>query len=148
MKNLFIEILSSFFYIGYLPASGTFATVASFFLVVLLYQLNIFFRIFIILFFIISGIYFSGSAESIFKNKDDKRIVIDEIVGFLIAMLGFYPTFLNLILCFLLFRFFDISKFFVLNKLQKLPYGVGIMFDDILAGFFANVILKFILFFF
>ena len=45
------------------------------------------------------------------------------------------------IIGFILFRIFDISKPFFINKLQNLPGGIGIMIDDIMAGLFTRIII-------
>ena len=41
---------------------------------------------------------------------------------------------------FLLFRFFDITKFLGINKIEKLNGSLGIMLDDIVAGFYTLII--------
>ena len=43
----------------------------------------------------------------------------------------------SLLLSFLLFRFFDITKIGPIKKFEKLPDGFGIMTDDLVAGLFA-----------
>jgi len=43
---------------------------------------------------------------------------------------------------FLLFRFFDILKPWPIRKLEKLPAGWGVLFDDVLAGTYAAVVLQ------
>ncbi len=47
--------------------------------------------------------------------------------------------FLSLLLSFVLFRFFDITKIGPIKKFENLPNGIGIMADDIVAGLFALV---------
>ena len=47
--------------------------------------------------------------------------------------------FLSLLLSFILFRFFDITKIGPIKKFENLPNGIGIMADDIVAGLFALV---------
>ena len=46
------------------------------------------------------------------------------------------------IAAFFLFRFFDILKPFPVNKSEPLPRGIGIMTDDVLAGFYALAVLQ------
>jgi phosphatidylglycerophosphatase A len=74
-------------------------------------------------------------------RKDDQRIVIDEIVGFQVAMLPVAITELNICAAFVLFRIFDIWKPFPVNKLQDLPGGLGVVMDDVGAGIYAGVIM-------
>ena len=71
--------------------------------------------------------------------------MVDEISGQFIAILGCVHSenstyiFLSLLLSFILFRFFDITKIGPIKKFEKLPNGFGIMTDDIVAGLFAFV---------
>ena len=52
---------------------------------------------------------------------------------------------INIILGFILFRFFDILKPYPINISQKLPNGWGVMIDDVLAAIYANIALRLIL---
>jgi len=79
----------------------------------------------------------STAAEEIYGKKDDGRIVIDEVVGFLVAMLWAPHNLRALAVGFLLFRFFDIVKPPPARKLQDLRGGTGIVIDDLLAGVYA-----------
>jgi phosphatidylglycerophosphatase A len=49
-----------------------------------------------------------------------------------------------MIVGFLLFRAFDIFKPYPIKQLQDLPAGLGVMFDDIVAGIYAAVVLSFL----
>jgi phosphatidylglycerophosphatase A len=64
------------------------------------------------------------------KPKDPQFIVIDEIVGFLLANFLAPLNLTALLWSFALFRFFDISKIFPANRLEQLPHGAGIVLDD------------------
>jgi phosphatidylglycerophosphatase A len=46
-----------------------------------------------------------------------------------------------------LFRFFDIRKPLLIRKLEVLPGGWGVMFDDVLAGIYSNLILQVVFYF-
>jgi len=76
---------------------------------------------------------------------DDKRIVIDEFAGVLIAI-GLFgnlkeDTFIKIFLAFAAFRLFDIWKPSVIGKIdEKAPGGLGVMGDDILAGIFGGIL--------
>ena len=103
-----------------------------------------FYLIFLIIFIIIS--YFLCEAHlKLYNAKDPKEVVIDEISGQFIAILGCVQSekstyiFLSLLLSFILFRFFDISKIGPIKKFENLPTGIGIMADDIVAGLFAFI---------
>ncbi len=77
-----------------------------------------------------------------FQNEDPSEIVIDELVGSLVTFYGVSFSASSLILGFLLFRFFDISKVWPINMVEKFGGPTGIMLDDIIAGIFSNLILK------
>jgi len=86
--------------------------------------------------------YVSHQAERIFDEKDPPRVVIDEIVGFQWTMFLVVPTFLHILVGFLLFRFLDILKVFPAGYFQRrLPGGVGIVMDDVVAGMYCNIAL-------
>jgi phosphatidylglycerophosphatase A len=75
-------------------------------------------------------------------GDDPKQIVIDEMVGVWIAILGLSLTVPNLIIGFVLFRFFDIAKPLGIRQLEKIKGGWGVMLDDVLAGVYANIVLQ------
>ena len=82
-------------------------------------------------------------------NRDPGYAVIDEVCGIFVGASIIYSFGLVspfAILCnFLLFRFFDILKPFPIRNFEKImkhreqTVGIGIMFDDVLAGIFAAV---------
>ena len=94
---------------------------------------------------LIAGVWISGVCEKILGGKDHRRIVIDEVGGFLVGMIAlpFSPFFL--VVGFLLFRLFDIIKPFRIRRLQSLPGGLGIVADDVAAGLLTNLFLRIII---
>ena len=77
-------------------------------------------------------------------RKDPGKVVVDEVAGQMIAL---FPLTLfarwstaAVILSFILFRFFDIVKPYPANRLQDLDGGMGIMFDDLVAGVYGAVV--------
>ena len=71
-------------------------------------------------------------------EKDPQMIVWDEVAGFYIAMIAFPFEWGYLLAAFFLFRSFDILKPYPISWAdKKLKGGLGIMLDDILAGFAA-----------
>ena len=93
--------------------------------------------------FFFLSVWISENAEIFFGKKDDQRIVIDEMMGFLITMLWVPKTILFVIVGFFLFRFFDILKPFPIRRLEKrLKGGFGVVLDDVMAGVYANIILQ------
>ena len=77
------------------------------------------------------------------ESKDPSFVVIDEFAGMWIALIISDQLFL-IIMSFLLFRFFDITKFLGINKIEKLNGSLGIMLDDIVAGIYTLIIIFFI----
>lgn len=74
-------------------------------------------------------------------GKDPSCVVIDEVVGIQIALVGATPTLMGVAAAFVLFRIFDIAKPFPIHRLQSLPGGWGIVADDALAGVYTRVVL-------
>jgi phosphatidylglycerophosphatase A len=80
--------------------------------------------------------------------KDPGSIVFDEILGMAITlfMIPLDPPRVGVFLAgFLLFRLFDVTKPPPIKRLERLPDGLGVMADDCLAGVFANLCLRLIL---
>ena len=74
-------------------------------------------------------------------GKDPQKVVIDEVIGLWITMLFVPFTLLNLLIAFILFRFFDIAKPLGIRKMENLGGGLGVMADDMLAGIYGNITL-------
>ncbi|MGY0037000.1 phosphatidylglycerophosphatase A family protein [Pedobacter sp. NJ-S-72] len=87
------------------------------------------------------GIWSGNIVEEIW-GKDHNRVVIDEVVGMCITLLWIPVTPVNILIGLILFRFFDIVKPLFIRRLENLPGGWGVMFDDILAGIYANILLQ------
>lgn len=86
-------------------------------------------------------------AEIITGQKDDSSIVIDEIAGMAVTLAQIPLTGWAVLVGFLLFRFFDITKVFPAKTFERiLPGGYGIVADDIVAGIYANLILRLVLY--
>lgn len=78
-------------------------------------------------------------------GKDPQKVVVDEVIGMWITMLFVPLTWLNLLLGFILFRFFDIAKPLGIRKMESLGGGLGVMADDMLAGIYGNIVLLIII---
>lgn len=96
--------------------------------------------------FIACALWFSTEAEKILQQKDPGTIVIDEISGFMVANYLAPHALAPLVLGFVLFRFFDIVKIFPASRLERLPGGLGVVLDDLVAGLYVFVILRLVLF--
>jgi len=148
MKH-FISLLATGFGVGYSPiAPGTLGTLIA---IPVYYFLSEnpspLYEITLIGFFFLS-VWISENTEIFFRKKDDRRIVIDEIMGFLITMLWVPKTTRFIVIGFFLFRLFDILKPFPIRRLEKrLKGGYGVVLDDVIAGVYANIILQIISYF-
>lgn len=129
-------------FIGYLPyAPGTFGTAAAVLFVYLWHPTDTALLVLIPVLFLI-GTAASHSTEKVL-GKDSGHIVIDEVCGYLVAVLFVPRTTAVLIAAFVLFRVFDILKPPPVRHIEKtVPGGAGVMLDDILAALYANVCIQ------
>lgn len=70
-------------------------------------------------------------------RTDPGFVVIDEVIGQWIALLGSPADWRHGLIALVLFRLFDITKPFPVRRLERLPGGWGIVFDDVAAGLYA-----------
>lgn len=128
-------------YSGFSPfAPGTAGSIVGLLLCFVLDYLPPYAYLSAVLVVIMAGVLASGMAETFFKRKDPKEVVIDEIAGMLIALFLVPPALANALCGFAIFRVLDIAKP-GLRWAEKIPGGWGIMLDDILAGAMANILL-------
>lgn len=71
------------------------------------------------------------------KADDPGQIVIDEFAGYAVALVGLPMEWKTYIICFFLFRFFDVLKPFPVKWFERFTGGVGIVLDDVAAGIYA-----------
>ena len=84
------------------------------------------------------GVWAAGVMETATGSHDPSEIVIDEVAGMWIALIGIPITWPGMVAAFLLFRLFDIWKPGPIDRLQNLPGGWGVMMDDVAAGALAG----------
>jgi phosphatidylglycerophosphatase A len=70
-------------------------------------------------------------------RKDPQFVVIDEVAGQLVALIGVPLAWKSFLATFILFRVFDIVKPPPVRQLEALPEGAGIVLDDVAAGLYA-----------
>ena len=144
MRLKISEWIATCFKVGYLPlAPGTWGSIFSILLWwVFIKDLNLYvFGVLIVLFFII-GIVTSNIIIDELDNNDPSHIVIDELVGQWLALLFLPNGLINIAIAFILFRFFDIIKPWPISLIEKLPKGLGVMSDDLVAGFVTLVLIQ------
>jgi phosphatidylglycerophosphatase A len=92
------------------------------------------------------AVWAASAAGPILGEEDSSRIVIDEVVGFLVASAFLDFSWWNVALAFCLFRLFDIVKPFPASWVERrLGGGLGVVGDDVVAGVFAGVVARVLL---
>ena len=136
-------VFASALYVGYMPvASGTWGALwvpLGYYLVPLSW-----FGTFVIAAAVVTtvlGIPAAGRCER-FWGGDPSKVVIDEVAGMAVTLLFLPVTGMIVWAGFFLFRFFDILKPPPVRQAERLPGGWGIMTDDLLAGVYANLVLR------
>ena len=156
MKKINV-LVSTFFGYGYLTKiPGTVASAVTTIFIYIAYEVlgytdfksSLIF--FIVLFFY--SFYAVKDAETEFKNKDPRQIVIDEVIGQLMPLI--FLLYLNqtnqlnlsveiyYFFSFIFFRFFDIFKPFPVSYFDvKYKNCFGIIMDDIIAGLYSMILI-------
>lgn len=149
MRSLY-KFIASGFGTGYLPkAPGTWGALGALLIMLPFYFLH-YEHITILLaccifVFTLLGVWSANRVESEWGH-DPKKVVIDEMVGLWVSIIFIPFSWVNLIVGFILFRFFDIFKPLGIRHAEKLNGGYGVMADDLVAGVYANVVLNCLIF--
>jgi len=147
LKKLYHIIIATGFGTGFSPfAPGTAGAILATFIwyllslyapILCLYYATIS----LILLFTVLGVLSSNALESSW-GKDPSRIVVDEMVGVWIALLGAIGgAWWTIVLAFIFFRLFDIFKPLGIRAMEKFKGGWGVMMDDILSGIYGLLLL-------
>jgi phosphatidylglycerophosphatase A len=89
------------------------------------------------------AVWVAGAAERQLGSKDPGCIVIDEIAGMTVSLLGIPLSIGTGAAGFLLFRFFDVLKPPPVSVLERrLNGGWGVVMDDVAAGVIVNIALR------
>jgi len=97
---------------------------------------------------VLTAILLCGVAAAFIGKKDPSEVILDEFAAMPLVFLfnpyvhGGASSFLLILLGFLFFRLFDITKPFGIKALEKLPGGFGIVLDDVMAAIYANLALQ------
>ena len=84
----------------------------------------------------LAGIPISLRSEKVIGQKDPTPIVIDEVIGQLVAVLTLPGQLLPILGSVIFFRLFDTIKPFPAGQAARVPF-VGIILDDVVAGIYA-----------
>ena len=82
----------------------------------------------------IMGVFTSNQVIKDTGKDDPPEVVIDELTGQWLALIGLPHSIGFAIASFIIFRILDIAKPYPINQLEELPQGWGVMLDDIAAG--------------
>ena len=88
------------------------------------------------------GVAAAGHVARRLGIEDPGLVVADEVVGMWVSLLGLPLTGVTAAAGFVLFRVFDVFKPYPARDLERLPGGWGIMCDDVMAGVYANLLLR------
>jgi phosphatidylglycerophosphatase A len=145
MSLTLTKTIATFFGAGLLPkAPGTFATLATLPLYLLLRRLTLAPYLLIVILLTAIGIAVSGEMEQEW-GRDPSRVVIDEVCGLLVTLVSRPAGFREIALGTILFRIFDILKPPPISSINRdCSGGAGVMADDLAAGLISACILHFI----
>jgi phosphatidylglycerophosphatase A len=146
-----VRLFATFFYLGHAPvASGTFGSAGAVLLVLGIGRVLpaeptwLFLPVVVGLtaLLLLAGIPAASWTEREYGRKDPSQCVVDEVVGYLIAVAWITPPgWPAAVTAFFVFRVADILKVYPGNKLEELRGGYGIMLDDVVAGLYSLVVM-------
>lgn len=140
--NALVSTFVTFLGVGFFPvAPGTAATAAGLVLV-WMFQSSLIVYSAVLLVIIVLAVPACSFIERVQKTKDPGIIVIDEVIGIMVALWGIPLSWPVAIIGFFLFRAFDMFKIYPINRLESLNGGWGIVLDDVMAGLYTNIILQ------
>lgn len=91
---------------------------------------------------VLPGVWAAGVTAREMDKKDPGVVVIDEVVGQWLTLAGAMRlNWKSWLAAFLLFRLFDVWKPPPARRFERLPGGIGIVADDVMAGFYAALVL-------
>jgi phosphatidylglycerophosphatase A len=94
---------------------------------------------------LVIGIWSATAVATHFGSHDPSEAVIDEVLGILVTLFLIPVGWGTALGGLLLFRVLDIVKPFPARRFERFPGGLGVMADDAMAGVYANVGLRGIL---
>ncbi|WP_319525652.1 phosphatidylglycerophosphatase A [uncultured Desulfosarcina sp.] len=144
IKEKAIVFMATWGLIGFSPlAPGTIGSMAALPLCFLISAMDTVWGTVFLLALISFSIRIANGAEKIVGQQDPGMVVIDEVCGMAVTLFALPFTPIFVIGGFALFRVFDILKPFPIRWFDKtVKGGLGIILDDIVAGIFANLILR------
>lgn len=147
MRDKAVLFAATGFFSGYLPcAPGTFGTLLGLPVCYILSKIDFLTAGVYIMLFIAFAVWVAHAAEKLLQKNDPGCIVVDEVAGILVTFIGVPFSMLSAGAGFIAFRIMDIWKPFPIRRIEKkVTGGAGIVLDDLLAGVYANLLLRAIL---
>lgn len=141
------RLLATGLYTGYTPvAPGTAGSILGLFLYWAIPGSESYYFLIVIFGGGLLGAWSATHIEHTTGITDNQIIVVDEIVGVWIALIGLEKQWGWLALGCVLFRLFDIVKPYPARQAENLPGGWGVMLDDVIAGIYSLVSLRLIIY--
>ena len=149
-KQKSVMFLATGCFIGNISfAPGTFGSILGIPLCFLLSKINLLVAVLLTVMFVLFAILIAQEAENILKTKDPGCIVIDEIAGLMVTLIGLPFNIISVGSGFLIFRFLDVWKPYPIRFVEnKLSGGAGIVMDDVAAGICGNLLLRVVFIFY
>ena len=137
-------------YVGNIPvAPGTFGSLLGIPLCYGFAQISLTLAIIGAVGLIAIAIWIAQLAEGITGQTDPGRIVVDEIAGMVVTLIGVPFHLASVLSGFFIFRALDILKPFPIRSLERrIKGGAGVVLDDVVAGIFGNILVRLILYIF
>ncbi|WP_456395272.1 phosphatidylglycerophosphatase A family protein [Desulfurobacterium sp.] len=142
MKKIW-EFIATGFYSGKLPKMpGTWGSIVAAILLYFFWPENVVYQLTIIVVTFVLSVVSSQFLSEQLGDKDPDSVVIDEMIGMEIAMLGIKANFPTVVAALVIFRIIDIMKPPPIKLFEKLSGGLGITVDDMVAGLYSNIFLR------
>ena len=130
--------------LGYIPfAPGTFGSLPGIAIAYVLSRWPLLVSVAAVGVMIVCAIRIAHQGEKLLGREDPGAIVIDEIAGMTVTLIGLPFNFFTAAGGFLVFRILDITKPFPAKALERnLKGGTAVVMDDIAAGIYGNLLLR------
>ena len=134
--------IGTFGFTGYLkPAPGSWGSLAAALVWWFIVPSHLAVQVVLVILVVTIGIWAAGAIEQSSGKRDPSIVVIDEVAGMWLALLGARHVWWYFLAAYFVFRLLDVLKPGPIDKLQSLPGGWGVMLDDLAAGAVTFVIM-------
>ena len=139
LRREWVRGISSAVYVGFLPvAPGSFGSLLGFAVAWWAYPA----LPYVLVLFTLLGFSVCRASEILYGKKDPQIFVMDEVCGMMLSVLWLPRQLWVFVLAFIAFRLLDVFKPWPIKLLQNHAHPHSIMWDDLAAGFFANIFVQ------